>query len=1207
MISPTVWIVDSDPVFRQHAAEAVRRADLHATELDHVSSPPPWSRDDLLLVDISFFPLDNPPTTFVALIQPDSKKEQAQALEHGARWCLPKDRARLSYLPLILNALLNETSPRQTQWQVYTLNQLFELTQAIATAANPEELGNIAARQFIQALGMQEASISTWDPGEEILHVVADLIYDPDERTFTPRSGDTSFYLGDYPATREAMTSHTPLQVTLDTQTGDRHERAYMRKHDIQTLVILPMVCQGQSIGVIELEDRRRERQLSPQEMNLAMTLAGQVAAAMENVRLLAQAQRHALQLRTAAEISRHTTAILDVEMLLSQSVELIRERFELYYVGIFLVDEGGEWATLRAGTGEAGAKMLEQGHKLQVGGSSMVGWCTAHHQARVALDVGKEAVRFDNPLLPLTRSEVALPLTSRGQLIGAMTIQSAKPAAFSHDDVTAMQAMADQLANAIENAHLHETQRRQLTELAALYEIGRAITAVLDQRELAQVVHQQISRFIDATIFYIALWNPERGTIRLPVVIEREQHFYDQEIGERGLVGWVLHQGKPLLINEMDRAGAMPPGVESITIGAAHPSSLVIVPLTIGEQVIGALSVQSEQVNAYSQQDIDFLSAVASQVAIAVENARLYEQERRRAVQSSLLNKMARQANAILSPKRLLPTVAQTIHQHFGYDSVLLMLVDDRSKSLYLGGKAGTWADATPDNYRQPMNVGIMGWVARTGKPLLVNNTSLDERYFAPFPDHHRASSELAVPLRIGNVTVGVLDLQRKQPNSFDEQDTYTAQTMAEQVAVALQNARLYAETRRRAEELSALNTVAARLGRSLELQEVLDGATEAVTHMLSIEASGISLVDEKNAELVLRAQRGLRFSHLGMRVPLGKGLSGEVVRTGKVLVTGDVSRDPRLAVSDFAREQVQAMVLVPMHSRGKVVGVLSAMSHTRHRFVQREITLLLAIANQVGAAVENAQLYEEVREHALDLEEAYARLQELDKMKDEMIQNVSHEMRTPLTFVKGYVQLFLDGQLGPVTDIQRNSLEVVARKTDHLTRLVSDIVTLQIVSAETLNRQPIDLAQLAREALEDCRAEATEADITLQADIPEGLPLVLADGPRISQVFDNLLANAIKFSLDGGTIRMRVREEGNFLRTEISDSGIGIPADQLTRIFDRFYQVDGSAQRRFGGAGLGLAIVKLIIESHGGKVAVKSQLRKGSTFSFTLPKANP
>jgi len=180
--------------------------------------------------------------------------------------------------------------------------------------------------------------------------------------------------------------------------------------------------------------------------------------------------ERRENQIRTAAEISRTISAELDPEKILQQVVELVKIRFDLYYVGVFLLDESNKFAVLRVGSGEAGEKMIEDGHILAVGGSSMIGWAISHRQARVALDVGEDAVHFQNSYLPQTRSEIALPMVSENNVLGAMSIQSIKPEAFDQDDIVVLQGIADSLAISIENANLFNQVQENLEEIKTLH-----------------------------------------------------------------------------------------------------------------------------------------------------------------------------------------------------------------------------------------------------------------------------------------------------------------------------------------------------------------------------------------------------------------------------------------------------------------------------------------------------------------------------------------------------------------------------------------------------------------------------------------------------------------------------------------------------------------------------------------------------------------
>jgi hypothetical protein len=221
-------------------------------------------------------------------------------------------------------------------------------------------------------------------------------------------------------------------------------------------------------------------------------------------------------------------------------------------------------------------------------------------------------------------------------------------------------------------------------------------------------------------------------------------------------------------------------------------------------------------------------------------------------------------------------------------------------------------------------------------------------------------------------------------------------------------------------------------------------------------------------------------------------------------------------------------------------------------------------------------------------------------------LVQNVSHELRTPLSLIKGYVELLIDGDLGRVLESQRAALQVIRERTASLSRLIHNLTMLQSVPREALTMAPVSLVEVIGQALEEFQKTARESGVVFCEELPEDLPLVLGDHDRLQLAFGHLVDNAIKFSPDGGVVALRGWIDGQTVCVSVADEGIGISPESLGRIFERFYQVDGSTRRRFGGMGIGLALVWEIIEVHGGSVRVESEPGEGSIFTVVLPVLN-
>ncbi len=482
------------------------------------------------------------------------------------------------------------------------------------------------------------------------------------------------------------------------------------------------------------------------------------------------------------------------------------------------------------------------------------------------------------------------------------------------------------------------------------------------------------------------------------------------------------------------------------------------------------------------------------------------------------------------------------------------------------------------------------------TGQIVEVADTSADPDFLGDVGS--RARSVTNVPLITEHRAIGLIAIDGLPR---DDTTRRLLMALADIAAVAIDKERLHQETADRLAEVSTLYTLSTQITGSLSLSRVMESIVTILKVTINCRACSIFLVDPVTEALRLEASSGLPVERrASAQLKTDQGIGGRVFKERRSIYIPDARSMPGLGYFD---PEVVSLLVVPLIVRNQAIGLL-ALDDTKASAFGDEVRLLTIVAAQAAVAIENAQLYESLQVSYHDLEGAYDALRELDRMKSELIQNVSHELRTPLTFIKGYLELLQDGDMGELNEEQKTALNIVAGKASLLSRLVDDIIALQY-ARERVQLRALSLAEVGHNALRTAHASADQARIALHDEIPEDLPPVLGDEQRLGQVLDNLLSNALKFSDPGGTVTMRMREEGGFIRTEVEDQGIGIPADKLSHVFERFYQVDGSTTRRFGGTGLGLAIVKQIVETHEGQVGVRSKQNEGSCFYFTIPTA--
>ncbi|MCB8942649.1 MAG: GAF domain-containing protein [Ardenticatenaceae bacterium] len=806
-------------------------------------------------------------------------------------------------------------------------------------------------------------------------------------------------------------------------------------------------------------------------------------------------------------------------------------------------------------------------------------------------------------------RSWLGVPLLIRDEVLGALMLHSHEVNHFGEQQEWLVVTLANHAAVTMQNARLHQRTEQRLAELGTLYEASATMTADLDQDAVLQAVVTEMVRAIRVDSCTILVWDQEQETL-YPAAHENLLYMEDDP-GEAAMGLSTVDQLEqhPVVrrifssqeIYHLNRAATQDVD-ELALLDAVQFDSLLFVPLTQRQQVLGLLALGQISQRPYSERQMRLARNLASQAAVAIEHAHLFGQAQRRINELSTFHEIVLKLNTPLNVRSVLDAIAESALKLIPASNLHIYMYDMKTQQFTTG--AALWSDGR----REPAvtslrREGLTATVVRHAEPIIINDAS----------KHHLFQSEKAqawgihaiagFPLKQGDEVIGAFTITYLYTHKFTDDEILLLHLFADQSAVAVKNARLFAQIERRARDTEALVDMAKQVTRNLKLTSVLDTAVQIIQRLLNARASTITMLSEDGTELILAAATGVKKQYMSeLRMKLNDTISGEVVKQGQMIYIPDTYDHTGFLFFD---KVVRSLLVFPLIARNEAIGTLTVDSDRPEAFTESDIQLMTVAAAQVGIAIANARLFEELERHTAELSRAYEELKESDRLKDELVQNVSHELRTPLTFVKGYVDLLMDGEMGVMTPEQVEALKIVSEKTDVITRLIQDIMALQRIDSGNLQMEEVAMADLIETAVAGHRLVASDKGIEVAHNLTGEKGIVVIDRGRINQVLDNLIGNAVKFSPDGGTIMVSLEERESEVCVTVSDEGIGLAEDQRERIFDRFYQVDGSAIRRFGGTGLGLAIVKRIVDAHHGRVWVESELNKGSTFYFTLPKA--
>lgn len=634
--------------------------------------------------------------------------------------------------------------------------------------------------------------------------------------------------------------------------------------------------------------------------------------------------------------------------------------------------------------------------------------------------------------------------------------------------------------------------------------------------------------------------------------------------------------------------------------------------PRTPGEipthPLMGLLLLTFYDTTEATDADLDLLAEITHELAATLQNHRLQEQTRRHAIQLQVASEIARDIASTRGLNDLIARAVNLVRDRFGYAHAGVYLVDEKGQFAILHAATGE-AGEKMLSHGHKLKIGgssFVGQAVETGQPQIINNfeTENGQRKNPYLP---ATSAELALPLKLGTKVIGVLDIHSDRPSAFDQDDAVTLQIIADQLAIAVDNARLnqmavqrLEETVRQMGELAVLYAVAQAGAESTSEDELIERVTKVIGDTFYPDNFGVLIVDDEEKTVVTHpSYRGVHSTN-----KLGKGITGRVAADGKPRLVADVALSSGYLRLD---QETRSELCVPLKIEDTVIGVINAESRKVNAFTLNDERLLATASELLAIAIHKLRLHDDLQQHARELAVALEKQQELDRLKSQFIQNVSHELRTPLAIIRGYAEILDSGDLGELDVAYKDPVSTIARRAAMLSNLVDDLIAILEAEERNLKMKDFDLGTLVTTMMDDFQVPAQKAEVTVTSQVTSHLPLFHGDADHMRRVIDNLVGNALKFTPKGGKVSISLDVVDQKFLLQVSDTGIGIPEDELQKIFDRFYQVDGSMSRRFGGTGLGLSLVHEIVTAHHGTIDVASKVGEGTTFTVIIPVVHP
>ena len=1008
------------------------------------------------------------------------------------------------------------------------LELLYRLGQHLSRSLDVNAVCQLALEEVVDALDVSKGLVVILDTEAETMQLAATVGYDHETMV-------TQLQRSHYPSDDLSGWTMKERRVAVvdDVSEDARWSPLPVNDDDIHSAMSVPLLSGELLVGVITLTSTQRAF-FTDAHRRLVESAAATIAVAINNALLFSKTEQRAREQECVSGIARALNASSVKDAFPALCVSL-RRLLDCTHTVLALRDEKNGGFVVAESTLHglpAGTVMVlpDQVHTLVMD-------VQPYTTDDPGILLGETAERALGTSPPDTH--LVMPLSIGRQVVGLFCLVSRQR--LMPSQVRTLQQVADTVAIAVENDRLFKAEQRQ-REVAERLQETALVVNTLDLQEVLKTIMEQLESIVPYQSGSIKIL--EQDAMRVIAVrgpaeaylghrYELAKHRYDRRIanGEVVVIEDILENNEGFLAD----------------LSVQTLRSNIGVPLWVRHKVIGALTVESDEVKAYTEEDIRVIRVFAQQAAIAIENARLFEAQRVQREMAEALREAAAVMTSLLDFDEVLDQILDQAARVVPGDTFNIILVEGNvGRMIRWRGYDELGIPSTPASRKNmPINYPSLKKMLRDGEPVFVGDVRRDPNW-VPTPGREKLRSYVAAPIRVAGKTEGFLNVAGTRPDQFGPLDAGRLKAFADQAAIALQNARLFQQTMEYAEELE-------RRVRERTLQ--LEAKNAWLEAIVSSTSDGIIVTDSDG--IIVDANRVAEL-YLYHSLP-----AEEADRL-------------RAAIRDLARR-----------AKERPDAVLE--------FTGLDLELRAAPILEQGSAGPAVV----VAVHDVSY------LKALDRMKTQFVSNVSHEFRTPITSIRLYSSLL---QRNPSAQRQQYFM-ALDQEAERLSKLVEDILRISRIEAGQLElvRHEIDLNTLAETAVLSHKALAESRGLTMTYGALHQDVTISADPDKFIQVLNNLIENAINYTPAQGCVDVSVRKQvmdgRNWATVTVKDTGMGIQEEETEHIFERFFRGTEPQELRIQGSGLGLAIVKEIVELHGGMVKVDSKIGVGSAFTVWMP----